>query len=160
MKKHNLIGASLWMIFAAGLMIESLRLGIGTFRNPDAGLFPLLTACLMFVFGVILLFDEIVKTRGKKEAQKEIWPRGTNVRNIIFALVGLIGYAVILQPLGYLLATFLCMVFFFKFIYPQKWNVSLLGAVVTVLLSYLVFHIWLQCELPDGKILKWVGWNL
>jgi putative tricarboxylic transport membrane protein len=65
-------------------------------------------------------------------------------------LAALLLYGFFLESLGYILATFLLMFFFFRAIEPQKWVVVILGSVITSFITYFLFKVWLQVQLPAG----------
>lgn len=153
----NLLSAVIWLVLATAIGAECLRLGIGRFRNPDAGLFPLLTAVLLGFFSLWLLIDSLLQKSRHPAENGVVWGKETKWKNILLTLGALVAYAFALNPLGYLLTTFLFLLFLFRQIDPQRWIVAILGAAVSSLLSYAIFHIWLQTQLPDGFFFSWVG---
>src|SRR3989442_618339 len=62
---------------------------------------------------------------------------------VVGTLIGLLVYALVLEPLGFLLATFALLLFFFTVLQRQRWPVALGGSLATALLTYLVFKVWL-----------------
>ena len=130
-----------------------MRIGIGGFRNPDAGLFPLLTSLLLGLFSLWLLSDAFLGRLTQRKDDRVVWGRETNWKSIIFVLVALIIYALVVDKAGYLLTTFAFILFLFRVIEPQKWTVAILGATITALLSYMIFNVWLQTQLPDGVLI-------
>jgi hypothetical protein len=56
----------------------------------------------------------------------------------------------VLERLGFLLATFVLLLFFFTALQRQHWLVALGGSVATSLATYLVFKVWLGVNLPAG----------
>jgi uncharacterized membrane protein YjjB (DUF3815 family) len=66
----------------------------------------------------------------------------------------LIGYAILMDPLGYIVSTFLAMFGLFFDRERKNWLWSLFFSVTASLVSYLVFEVWLRCQLPRG-ILPW-----
>jgi putative tricarboxylic transport membrane protein len=152
-RKYNLIGGFVWLVLSIFISAESVRIGIGGFRNPDAGLFPLLTSLLLGLFSLWLLSDAFLGRLTQRKDDRVAWGRETNWKNIIFVLVALITYALVLDKAGYLLTTFVFILFLFRVIEPQKWTVAILGATITALLSYMIFNVWLQTQLPDGVLI-------
>ncbi len=67
-------------------------------------------------------------------------------------LVSLLIYALVLEWLGFLLATFALLLFFFRTLQRQSWLVVVTGSLATSLLSYLVFKTWLGVNLPGGLL--------
>jgi L-lactate permease len=65
-------------------------------------------------------------------------------------LASLLVYSYFLVPLGFLPATFLLLIFLFKWIEPHKWVTAICVSAVMVSVTYLVFAYWLGCQLPKG----------
>lgn len=63
-------------------------------------------------------------------------------------MVALCVYALALEPLGFVAATFALLLFFFKALERQRWLVALASSLTTALLTYLVFKVWLNVQLP------------
>jgi hypothetical protein len=55
-----------------------------------------------------------------------------------------------MDPLGFLLPTFLLMFFLFKITAPKKWFAPIVSSLITVFLSYFIFFLWLKIPLPKG----------
>lgn len=155
MKKYNLISGLIWILLSLLIGFESIKLGVGSFRNPDAGLFPLFTAILVGFFSILLLLETITKKDQDKETKIVVWSKETRWKDIILTFLALIVYAMMMEKAGYLLTTFVFILFLFKAIEPQTWSLSILGALITVLLSYIIFNVWLQCQFPEGIIFEW-----
>jgi len=80
---------------------------------------------------------------------KKLWVK-ENLKSFLFTLLALFAYAFLLEPLGFYLTTFMFLFILFKFTEPKSWMIPLIFAGVTVILSYLVFSIWLKCQFPMG----------
>jgi hypothetical protein len=52
--------------------------------------------------------------------------------------------------LGFLLATFFFLFALFKFVEPKKWLMPFSLSLTSVILSHLVFNVWLRCQFPRG----------
>jgi putative tricarboxylic transport membrane protein len=156
MRKYNLISACLWLVLSLFICVGSIHIGIGGFRNPDAGLFPLLTAVLLGIFSLLLFFDSLLKPSDRAKEAQPFWTRETRWKNILLTLAALLVYALVVDKVGYLLATFAFILFLFRVIEPQRWPVAILGALVTALVSDAIFNFWLQTQLPDGVLFAWL----
>ena len=72
-------------------------------------------------------------------------------KNLAGVLVSLFIYAGILDFLGFVLSTFLLLVFLFRFgITPQRWIWAIGGGAIASLSCYAVFELWLRTQLPKG----------
>jgi putative tricarboxylic transport membrane protein len=101
-------------------------------------------AGLSAVIFFLTLFEKSVPKQ-----RKSLWS-GVRWKKLILVLVSLLLYAYALIPVGFLLSTCLLLILLFKFIEPQKWSIAISGAILTVLITYVIFHLWLGSQLPKG----------
>jgi Tripartite tricarboxylate transporter TctB family len=80
------------------------------------------------------------------------WKRFWWDRKVGALLVVLGGYVFLLDSLGYLLSTFLLVLFMLRWIDTQRWAIALGMAAITSAGSYVVFAIWLSIPLPRGPL--------
>ena len=66
------------------------------------------------------------------------------------ALGALFAFAFLFEHLGYIITTFLLIAFLLRAIEPQKWWVVILVAFLCSLVSFLVFGLLLNIQLPPG----------
>jgi hypothetical protein len=150
-KKNPNLWVSLFMvIFSVLLGVGSYQLGLGGFRSPGPGFVFFGTACLL---GVLSLHLFLKFWRQASEVRGSIW-RGTGWRAAWGIVISLVGYVFLLNRLGYLIDTFLLLVFLFRVIgdVPKKWGTVLGSAVFTSFLTYLVFSRWFGLQFPKGLI--------
>lgn len=150
MKKQDLWGGLIWFLLGLGLCAGSSSAGFGSFRAPGTGFLPFLIGMLMALFGAILAGSSLYKRRDHD-------PQGAQdalrLGSLIFpsaALIVLLAFVVLLEPLGFLLTTFLCLLVLFKLTYPKQWLIPLVFSGTAVGVSYLVFVLWLRNPFPTG----------
>lgn len=135
------------MSLAVYICIESSRLPVGSWRDPGPGFFPLLSGIFLgFLSGLVFVRAFLHK---KKELGETGYPKEKR-KSFIFVLVVLFGYAFLLEIFGFLLSTFLLLIFLFRGIEPQRWVVSIGGSALASVISYAVFQLWLKTQLPTG----------
>jgi hypothetical protein len=71
---------------------------------------------------------------------------------------GLFAYVIAFKWLGFLLSTFLLLIFLFKALHPQKWWVSLTLATAAIVFSYVIFGVLLELRLPEGILKSVLDW--
>ena len=98
----------------------------------------------MCLLGFTILFMEW------KNRKEEMGWRTVSWGKIIVILMGIILYASLLPKLGFSFATFLVMTLFFKVIGTRRWFVILLSSLLTTLVLYLIFEVWLQSQFAKG----------
>jgi hypothetical protein len=69
---------------------------------------------------------------------------------MVLTVFALLVYAWTMEYAGFLISTFFFLAFLLRFIEPQRWSVVLLGALLTSSVSFLIFEVLLQCQLPRG----------
>jgi len=159
MKRYVRIDGLVWVVLGILMCIGAIKLKLGTFRTPGPGFLPFLSGVLLGIFGLILSFPATFARLGeRKEAKDEepsvVW-NWKKLINPFLALLILFVYILLLEPLGFIFTTFICMLFLFKLSEPKKWFKPLILSVSTSILSYLIFSVWLQCQFPKGPIKFW-----
>jgi putative tricarboxylic transport membrane protein len=128
--------------------IQAVQIDIGTFHLPGPGFVPFWSGVIFGTFSIILVVSSFLRKSGQKKPEK-FW-KDRNWRKVIFVLISLFVYGIVLQKLGYLLATFGLLVFLFGLMGKSKWWVRLAAAAITSSATYAVFYIWLEVQLPGG----------
>jgi putative tricarboxylic transport membrane protein len=159
MKKYFLADGVIWVLLGIGICFGSIELKLGNFHTPGAGFLPFLAGALLAIFGLILMLGTLFsQARGEKNAEslKDLARRHRKraLKPLLTVLV-LLGYILLLEPLGFLLTTFVCLLVLFKLSEPRKWLMPILLSASTAILSYLIFSVWLQSQLPKGLLKFW-----
>lgn len=159
MKKSSLLDGLVWLILGILMCIEAIKLKLGSFHTPGPGFLPFLSGALLGIFGLILIFPTTFARLGEGEETKNektsvIW-NWKKLINPVLTLLILFVYILLLEPLGFIFTTFICLLFLFKLSEPKKWLTPLILSVCTSILSYLLFSVWLQCQFPRGLIKFW-----
>ena len=152
-KKYDIISC----LFCIGLGITFL---IGSFKYggihsgiPNAGLFPFLSALILILLSLIVLISAI-KKKGVGRVEK-FFPQKYSWKRLLLLLFSLFAYAIALGYLGFLLTTFIFMIFLLKFIEPQKWITTIITSFLTATFSYIIFQLLLKVQLPHGMEVFW-----
>ena len=148
---HHRVGSIFWLIIGVYTSISAYRLGLGSFRQPGPGFIFFLAALFLLVLSAIDLGSTFIgKPKADKDRKDEpIW-LGVRWPKVLMVLVGLSVYIYVFNFLGFLLSTFLLMVFLFKAVEPTKWWVSIMSSLITILIAYGIFNLWLKVPFPQG----------
>jgi len=142
------------MGFSVLIFFFCVRLGIGKPQSPGPGFMPLLAAVLLFCLSFATI---IVESRGAADDEGRKSSLGLKeLTKPVCLVISLIGYAFLLNVLGYPVATFLLLFTLFSVTEPQQWRKNLVIAALVAVFSFLVFDKWLRVQLPDGIFL--FGW--
>lgn len=127
-------------------MMESYRLGLGEVHAPGSGFLTFYTAALL---GVLSLISGIQFWKGPKEETGRIrtassWQKGALLLIVLFL------YVSVFNILGFLLGTFLLLLFLYRLAEPRKWGTLLFASASTVFAAYFLFDMVLGNRLPKG----------
>ncbi len=147
MKKYDQISSLVWLTFAVYILVESLRLPLGTWRDPGPGFLPLGSGIFLGILSGIAFFQA---HRRAADGSRGSWISPERWKSLLLILAALFGYALVLDALGFLVSTFILLLVLFRFVEPQKWLVAIGGSALASILCYVVFELWLKTQLPRG----------
>ena len=148
MRGHDLGAAAVLLAFGLFALSQARGLRFGSIVSPGPGFFPLCLAAALTLVSVALVVRAV---RAPLAATRPAPSNRVGGRLTVIGTLGaLVVYALVLERLGFLLATFVLLLFFFKALQRQRWVAALGGSVATSLVAYLVFKVWLGVNLPAG----------
>lgn len=131
-------------IFFFGLSLlvfwESLRVGLGTFAKPGSGMIPLFGGIILCALSIVLIYQSRMVRENKKP----------HARRVILALVALFAYSLLLDSLGFIVATFLLAGILLHLGQPRRWWVLIGLSALVSFLAYVIFGIFLNVYFPRG----------
>jgi hypothetical protein len=146
MKTLDQTSSLFWLLVSVVVVIESLRLGIGTPHNPGMGFLTFGASGILGILSLILFLQ--ASLRGKEKTApffaSPLWKR------VLLVLFGLIPYSKFMPVLGYLISTFVLMIVLFWILERRKIGFVLISSVLATLVTYIVFSKWLNCQFPQG----------
>lgn len=136
------------LLLSAAVINEAFNLELGTPRNPGSGFMIFGAATALGLFSLRQLIASLFSpAHGKASAGDQIhWGR------IVGVVLAVLAYILLLEPVGYLLCTFLLLAFLFQILEPGHWVTRTAGAVFTSALTYAIFAKALKLNLPRGLI--------
>ncbi len=147
MKKHYIIPIFL-IGFSILVMTLSYKLGLQEFNNPGPGLMPFVASLFILLISSYLLLSYLFQKGDKDENMKEEEKEKPNLRRISFVMLSLFIYALILERIGFLITTFIVLIFMFRSV-GYRWRFVVITSVVTVLITYCFFS-YLGVRFPMG----------
>jgi putative tricarboxylic transport membrane protein len=148
MRKNERIQALLWAVFGLYITYEGFLLKLGTGRAPKPGF-------MIFWMGVITVILSalfFIATFATPEQEHKAlwwgvrWSRGAKLMAALFL------YVAVFQALGFIVSTFLLLVYLFKGLEPQSWRNALFLSAATIAICYLVFGVFLELQFPPGVL--------
>ena len=137
----NLIFLSIVFVLSIVYTFSSFRLPFGSLRSPGPGFIPRIVGISASVLSVVIFVQDILR---KDYKQFDV----DKPKSIFLFILCFIVYALIFEPVGYVISTVL-FAFALSSIMKNKWWVSLIIGLGTGLAFYLLFTL-LAVPLPKG----------
>ena len=151
MKTLQLASGMIIMAFAVLICFESSKLPFGTPGRPGPAFFPFGLGALLFLLSLIF----IVKTGFTKainiDSARALWT-GLRWKQVPCTLALLLGYALLLDRLGYLICTWVLMAYLFWGKGAKRKGIAIVGAMIVSGISYMIFRGMLKVRLPLGLL--------
>ena len=147
--RSDIAVAAILLAFAGYIFLAASALPFGTVRVPQTAFFPKILAVLLAILSLVVLAQRLAETKATFDSEKigsAGWFR------IGASLATLIGFALVLERLGFLLSTFLLMVCLLRAIEAQSWGKIVTVALATSLITYGLFARLLGVPLPAGVL--------
>jgi putative tricarboxylic transport membrane protein len=128
--------------FGLSLLVvwESLRVQLGTFIEPGSGFLPFCIGLALCAFSIVLIY------RGWKVREA----RKPHSLRVVLALVSLFIFSLVLDILGFVVATFFLVGILFHLGQPRRWWVLIGMSALVTLVAYVVFGVFLSVYFPRG----------
>jgi putative tricarboxylic transport membrane protein len=148
MRNRDIVSSLIWMclggLFAAGAWQQGLmRRGV-----PGPGFLPFFSGLALVLVSLAVLVPALARARETEHAG--FFPERDSPRRVLVALAALFGFGIALEYLGYLLSTLLFMLVVAQVIERRSWGAVAALASLTAVLSYLLFVVLLEVQLPKG----------
>jgi putative tricarboxylic transport membrane protein len=108
---------------------------------------PFWSGALIGILAAILLIQDL---RSGRAATAEEVKEKVTWKSIALTLVYFLAYILLLEHMGYIIATALFVAIVLKSIEKKGWFLSSWVSLVMTLVSYYMFKVWLQADLPKG----------
>jgi len=143
--------ASLFFLTAGiGICLWAAQYKVGTFASPGPGFMGLCAGVAVSLLSI----GGFLSNRGKAKEEERLF--GSQWLNGLVIFLLLVGFALLLNLLGFLICTFLFMFILLKRAKIYSWKAVLGWSLGTAMVMHFVFEVWLQAQLPKG-ILRHIG---
>jgi len=137
-------------LFFLGLSIfvlwESLRLGLGTLREPGSGFISFCMGIILSALSVVLIL------RGRGRGWGGRGSDESHTLRVVLALVSLFIYSLVLDGLGFVGATFFLVGILFRLGERRPWWVLVGMSAAVTFMWYVVFGVVLHVYFPRGLL--------
>ena len=137
---HELRSGLFFFGLSLFILWESFRLELGTFKEPGSGFLPL---CAGLALGLLSLVLIMRGWKVREVGKPYSW-------RVILALASLFAYSLVLDSLGFIVASFLLVGILLRIGKQRPWWVLVGVSALTAFLSYLIFGVFLSVYFPRG----------
>ena len=148
MKRYDRICCLICIVFGALVMVLASSIPMGRISKPGPGFLPFWVGATLILLSIFLWVESGVRKPTSETVQflsgEGRWP------NVIWTAGSLLGFAFLVESLGFILSALLLLFFLFRFIGNQKWGTVVTATVIVTLAAYGLFRIGLKVQLPRG----------
>jgi putative tricarboxylic transport membrane protein len=149
MVRFDRISAIFCLLLGIAVFAKGLHLGLRVNIDMGPGFFPLVAGGTLSFLSVILLIQSLLKKETSAHRIR-FWNNPYGWKLVLLTILAITVYPFILGSVGFFLSTFLLLFFLFLMIARYKWWAAGIGGIVTAVMVYLIFEIWLKANLPQG----------
>jgi putative tricarboxylic transport membrane protein len=143
------LSAIFWLSLGVSAQYGSIKLGLGTVREPGSGFLPFIASIAISLFALIIFIQSCGKDKEKNRTLASLW-RGLRWTRPLAVCIITGGYILFFERLGFAIATFLFLMALLKGMESIAWWKALLLSGFTTSLSYLLLSISLESTIPKG----------
>ena len=138
-----------WFLLGLIATYGSVKLGIGSAREPGSGFLPFLASLSISLIAIIIFLQTYVKCGKSQRTFSSLW-RGIRWSRALYVCIITVGYTLIFENLGFAVSTFIFLMTLLKGIESIAWRKALLISVFSTALCYLLLSFSLESTLPKG----------
>jgi putative tricarboxylic transport membrane protein len=153
------------LVFVIGLLVFSLFMlwtayGISKFESlTSAGAFPMVATGVMVLCALQIVRRTLGLERAEAEPGESIakqFVRRLTPTVVLTFTAAIAAYMLLLQPLGFLLSSYLFLVISMALLGSRRWGLNLLVSALALAAIYLIFQTVFSVVLPSGSWLQGV----
>ena len=148
MRNTDQFSSLFWLVVAIGIVLLSLKYGVGTLHEPGPGFITFFAGAILIVLSLALFFSNL-GNQADRSSLRGLWA-GLETGKVLYVILLLVAYTFLLKPVGFLIGTFFLLVLLFRVKGSYRLKTILLMSLLVTAGSYLVFEIWLKAQLPKG----------
>jgi putative tricarboxylic transport membrane protein len=138
--------ALFWVALGILVCYGATQLGVGSVTEPGSGFIFFWSGLILVILSLMALAESL---RSSVEIAEETGG-AVNWVKIGLVLLSLLLYAFFLERLGFVVTTFVLLIFLLSWIEQTNWARSLGVASAAALGSFAIFELWLKIRLPKG----------
>ena len=155
--KKDFASSLFLLVLGLFLAFQSFRLSVWSQFGPDEGFFPLAIAVVIIVLSLIILLKALHPARAEGETGTAGTWRGKKetIFKVSFYTILMVAYGLLMERLGFLMASTLLLFPLAKIVERQSWTKALMLVGISIATSYILFACLLGVPLPKGPVRGW-----
>jgi len=149
MKKAEINAAIVFLILSGYVIWEASQMPPSATFGPGAAFLPFWLGVILALLATILLVSAVRRPATEKD-RTQVFPGKQALFSIAGVMVGLGAYISLIEILGYLVDTFLFVLFLMKVVERERWRLSLIVSVCTTVGLFVMFQLLLRIALPSN----------
>jgi putative tricarboxylic transport membrane protein len=150
MRRADQIAGVILLVFSAVVMEGGRRMPPSSTFGPGAGFLPICLGAVMAVLSILLLVN--ASRQPKDGAGRSPFPGRKAMLAIVATVGAMAAFILLLETLGFLLATTLLTAFLLGGVERERWLTTSLVAVGNAVGLYIVFQVLLGVSLPKNLL--------
>jgi putative tricarboxylic transport membrane protein len=158
-KSKDFVSSLFWILMGIAVCYGGYDPGLGNAHRPGSGFLFFGLGFIITGLSLVVLVQAL--RLGSKVGELQALWAGIRWPQFTVVILSLVAYGYLFEFLGFIVCSFLLLLFLFKAVEPQKWSAAILGALLSALVAYFVFQVCLGATFPSG-ILEGLGgkiWN-
>lgn len=147
--KADQLSPLFWLAFGLVSAYGSIKLGLGTFREPGPGLLAFLASIFICLMAMVVLVQSLVLKRGFLHKLSSLWEGASWRRPLAIGMI-LIFYICTLERVGFLVTSFIMLFIIFKLVEKLSWTRTIVISLSISLGTFFLFSKILKATLPQG----------
>ncbi len=147
MKKSDLFSGIVLFVFGMTMFLWSIKYPFGEIHAPGAGFLPFLASLVLVVLSLMIAIPSLQKAGGS--SGHAFFTRPEAPRRVLTVIGAFLAYRLLFPAIGFTPTNFIFFLLITRLLGYHSWKISLLFSFVTTTVTYLVFQVWLQVQLPD-----------
>jgi hypothetical protein len=152
MKKRDRVSSIFFLGVGVVFVVASWQYRLISQGIPGAGFFPFLCGVVLTGLSLIVLISSFGSGKDDKDevaGEVKFFPERGGWQRLTYAMTALVAYGICLPYGGFILTTFVFMLFMLRIMESQRWGRVLLISFSTAVMAYFLFAA-LEVQLPQG----------
>jgi hypothetical protein len=151
MKDIDRISGVIFFFLGLGICLKSLTYPIESLKTPGAGLFPLFISIIMMSLSAVLAIQTFLQ-KDKELIKVSFSPAKGAAQRVLLGFVALLTFRYLFPLVGFAFSIFILTFFLAKSLGQYSWKFSIFFSMLTALMAYYLFQVWLSIPMPQGSL--------